>query len=53
MTNCPRCGDERIFIPSLHSESYDITKDPAALLRLRLLGIAALMIIFLLTLNLR
>jgi hypothetical protein len=42
---CPKCGEEKIFIPALHDENYDITKDTSELFRLRLYGIAAALVL--------
>jgi predicted amidophosphoribosyltransferase len=49
---CPRCGETQTFNPSLHSQDYDITKDPAALLKLRLYGIAGLLLLLITVMNL-
>jgi uncharacterized Zn finger protein len=50
---CPQCGEEKVFIPALHDENYDITKDTGELARMRLYGIAAALVLLVLTLNLR
>jgi hypothetical protein len=31
---CPKCGEEKIFIPKIHDPNFDIMKDPMELLRL-------------------
>ena len=49
---CPRCGEEKIFIASLHDPNYDIAKDPSALFKYRLYGIAIVITLWILTLNL-
>jgi anaerobic ribonucleoside-triphosphate reductase len=49
---CPRCGDERIFIASLHAEDYDIAKDPEALFKMRIYGIIISLALFITVLNL-
>ncbi len=48
---CPRCGEEKIFIPSQHDPNYDITKDPSALFRYRLYGIAIVVTLWIFVLN--
>ena len=50
--SCPRCGETRIFIASLHAENYDITKDPDALFKMRIYGILALFALLITVLNL-
>jgi DNA-directed RNA polymerase subunit RPC12/RpoP len=49
---CPRCGESKIFIAALHSEDYDITKDPAALFKMRIYGILGTLALLIVVLNL-
>jgi hypothetical protein len=48
---CPRCGEEKIYTPSLHDPNYDIAKDPVALLKYRVIGITILLAVFVFTMN--
>ena len=52
LQSCPQCGEEKIYIPSLHSENYDIAKDPGALLKLRIYGVIGFLALLVLTMNL-
>jgi uncharacterized protein (DUF983 family) len=48
---CPRCGEEKIFIPSLHDPNYDIAKDLSAHFRYRLYGIATVVTLWIFVLS--
>jgi hypothetical protein len=49
--NCPKCGEARIYLAALHSPNYDIAKDPSALFKLRLYGVAGFIALFILMMN--
>lgn len=49
MSNCPSCGEVKIFEPALHDPNYDIAKDPVVLLKYRLIGIGFFLILLIFT----
>ena len=50
-SSCPNCGETQTFIPALHAQNYDIAKDPEALLKLRLYGIAVFILLLITVMN--
>jgi predicted nucleic acid-binding Zn-ribbon protein len=40
---CPKCGEEKIFIPKIHDPNFDIMKDPMELFKTRAIGAAIIL----------
>jgi hypothetical protein len=40
---CPKCGEEKIFIPKIHDPNFDIMKDPWELFKTRAIGASVIL----------
>ena len=50
---CPRCGEVKVFVPALHDQNYDISKDPVELLKMRVIGIGVALVTLIAVVSLR